>query len=487
MKKTAHSIFGALMLCALLFASCADTPAGSGTQTSTADGTDSLETGVVTVDPYPTIREKLNEGIDYGGTPFNVLQYEAETWELYIAPEGETGETLNDAAFRRNTEVEELLNIDIVAITDADYTGKFRKAVLAGDGSTYDLICFWAPGDYSGLISDGLTYDWHDVPFIDLSADYYNHTANDAYSIDGRQFFAVSDFTYTVHQHFRILYNKELFANLALDGSPYDDVLNGTWTYPKMLEYTKGVYKDLDGDGKAGLGDQYGIVLNNAFASMFPMAAGEIPVVCGENGFEFNLLSDRIVSIVTDVVDLATNNPDAYMNRLGNNDQYQIFEAGNALFEPYASDPILCRDLTFDFGYLPYPKYDEAQENYVINAAGGLMAIPSSALDIERTGIIIEALSAASHRFITDAFVEQYIENKVLRDEPSQQIYRLMRSLETYELSYNIDPSKKLASYAYYSYFMQKKDTNIASRYEKVIDSIETKYAELYELITELD
>ncbi len=487
MKNTVRSCTAASVLLMLLLAGCGDTPASATEGTKSADGEKPAVTEAVTEDNYPSIRAKLDEGVDFGGAPFNVLQYESETWELYIAPEGETGETLNDAAFRRNTEVEELLNIDIQAIVDGNYTGKFRQAVLAGDGESYDLICFWAPGDYSGLISDGLTYDWHDVPFIDLSADYYNHTANNAYSIDGRQFFAVSDFTYTVHQHFRILYNKELFATLALDGSPYDDVFNGTWTYPRMLEYIKGTYKDLDGDGKAGLGDQYGIVLNNAFSSMFPMAAGEIPVVCGEDGFAFNLFSDRIVSIVTDVVDLSTNNPDAYMNRQGNNAQYEIFEAGNALFEPYASDPILCRELEFDFGYLPYPKYDEAQENYVVNAAGGLMAIPASAIDIERTGIIIEALSAASHRYITDAFVEQYIENKVLRDESSQKIYRLMRSLETYELSYNIDPSGKLASYSYYSYFMQKKDANVASRYEAVIDSIEKKYVELYELVKELD
>ncbi len=486
MKKRIYLFTSAFCL-SLLLAACADASSQTEAQTNPGNDSDAVQTEAVTEDPYPTIRSKLDEGVDYGGDVFNVLQYEADDWFLYIAPEGETGETLNDAAFRRNTEVEELLNIDIVAIPESDYTGKFKKAVLAGDGESYDLICFWSPGDYSGLISDGLTYNWHDIPYIDLSADYYNHTANEAYSIDGRQFFAVSDFTYTVHQHFRILYNKELFATLALDGSPYDDVFNGTWTYGKMLEYIKGTYKDLDGDGKAGEGDQYGIVLNNAFASMFPMAAGELPVTCGENGFTFNLFSDRIVSIVTNVVDLISDNPDAYMNPVGNNAQYDIFEAGNALFEPYASDPIHLRDLTFDFGYLPYPKYDENQENYVVNAAGGLMAIPASTPDTEKTGIIIEALSSASHRYITDAFVEQYIENKVLRDENSQKIYRLMRSLETYELSYNIDPSKQLASYAYYSYFMQKKDANVASRYEKIIDKIEKKYAGLYEMITELD
>ena len=115
------------------------------------------------------------------------------------------------------------------------------------------------------------------------------------------------------------------------------------------------------------------------------------------------------------------------------------------------------------------------------------MAIPNSLTDPQRTGIIVEALSAASHKYVADAFVEQYIENKILRDEESQKIYRMMRSLATYDLSYNIDPSKKLADYAYYSYYMQKKDANVASYYEKIIKTVEKKYQSMYELILEQD
>ena len=195
-----------------------------------------------------------------------------------------------------------------------------------------------------------------------------------------------------------------------------------------------------------------------------------------------NIMTDRIVEIVTDVVNLSSN-PDAYINRQTNNDQYKIFESGNALFEPYASDPLLLRDLEFDFGYLPYPKYDEGQKDYVVVAAGGLMAVPNSIVDPERTGLVMETLAIASHNYVADAFVEQYIENKILRDEDSQKIYRLMRSLQTYDLSYNIDPSTKLANYAYYSYFMQKRDANVASYYEKIIKTVEKKYSAMYDLI----
>ena len=482
--KQKNAIQSLLCLTALLLTvSCGDSKTTTPAETKTPAHED--HTTAVTEsapDLYASIRTKLDEGVDYGGAPFNIISYVSDTWDIYLEPEGEDGEVLNDAAFRRNTEVEEMLGIDITAIYHDNYVNQFRTAVLAGDSSSYDLICFWSPGDYSGLITDQIAYDWTQLPYINLNADWYNKTANTAYSIDGKQFFAVSDFTYPVHQHFRILYNKELFRSLQYDSTPYEDVYAGTWTFGRMMEYSKGLYTDLDGDGKAGLGDRYGIVLNNAFCSMFPLSAGELPVSCGDDGFTFNLFSDRIVEIVTDVVNLSSN-PDAYINRQTNNDQYKIFESGNALFEPYASDPLLLRDLEFDFGYLPYPKYDEGQKDYVVVAAGGLMAVPNSIVDPERTGIVMEALAIASHNYVADAFVEQYIENKILRDEDSQKIYRLMRSLQTYDLSYNIDPSTKLANYAYYSYFMQKRDANVASYYEKIIKTVEKKYSAMYDLI----
>ena len=481
--KQKNAILSLLCLVSLLLSvSCGDSKPSESAQTQAPDAADTAAVTEAAPDAYASIRAKLDEGVDYGGAPFNIISYVSDTWNIYLEPEGENGETLNDAAFRRNTEVEDLLGIDITAIYHADYVKQFRTAVLAGDSTSYDLICFWSPGDYSGLITDQIAYDWTQLPYVDLNAPWYNKTANTAYSINGKQFFAVSDFTYPVHQHFRILYNKELFRSMQFDSTPYDDVYDGTWTFSRMMEYTKGMYTDLDGDGKAGLGDRYGIVLNKAFCSMFPLSAGELPVSCGEDGFTFNLFSERIVKIVTDVVGLSSN-PDAFVSRQTNNEQYKIFEAGNALFEPYASDPLLLRDLKFDFGYLPYPKYDEGQKDYVVIAAGGLMAVPNSITDPERTGLVMEALAIASNQYVADAFVEQYIENKILRDEDSQKIYRLMRSLQTYDLSYNIDPSGKLANYAYYSYFMQKQDANVASYYEKIINAVEKKYGAMYDLI----
>lgn len=412
---------------------------------------------------------------------FNILWYDADSWDIYLAPEAYNGETLNDAAYTRNKEVEDLLGIVITDQPDADSENTFRKLVLAGDGNTADMICFWSPGERSSLLSFNYIYNWKDIPYIRLDRDWYNQTANAAFSIAGKQFFAVSDLTFTVQQHFRIVFNKDLMKNLNLE-YPYDSVISGGWTLDLLGKYCADSYVDLNSDGKRGLEDQFGIVLNAAFSTAFMFNFGEIQVKSGPGGFEINLYSEGIANKLQSAMDFALSDG-AYLNTAGGNPQYKIFDDGNALFKPYGSDPNLLRLHEFDIGYIPYPKYDEAQPDYVVWSAGGLMAVPICAEDIERTGAVIEALSAASNKYLKDAFIETYVENKILRDAESQQVYRMMRDKATYDLSYNIDPSGKLSDYKYYSYFFTKKNADIASYYASVGQQIKDKYAELYDTI----
>ncbi len=475
-KKLSAAVLSFLLL-AVLFAgvSCGDESAPA--SDTTADASVSVPEEDITTDYY----DALDKSLDFGGYEFNVISYKSETWDIYIAPESENGEVLNDSAFRRNLEVEDLLNIKIKTTIGDDYEKKFQNMVLSG-ADDFDLICFWSPGERSGYVSQHLAFDWKQLPYVNLESEWYNQTANAAYSIGSRQYFAVSDFTYTVQQHFRIVSNKDLIKDIGKE-QPYQDVFDGTWTFDKMLWYCAGVYSDLDGDQQAGLGDRYGLVLNAAFSAAFPFNAGEIQVTNSDDGFVVNLYSDRIANIVESIVALRANT-DVYFNKKQNNDQYKIFDDGNALFKPYGSDPALLRLHEFDIGYLPYPKYDEAQPDYVVWSAGGMMAVPQSVSDIDRTGAIIEALSAASNKYVKDAFVEQYVENKILRDEESTQIYRMMRDKATYDLSYNLDPSGKLSGYAYYSYFMTKNNADAASYYASIKEKVETGYAQLFEEAT---
>ena len=485
-------IISLLLLAMILLSSCSSAPAaeeGTDAQDTTAQNAEAVQTPeeaeaeTVPEETEPDWYANVPEGADYEGYTFSALSYDYSNgnWSIYLAPAEMIGEVLNDAAYQRNTEVEELLNIKIEEVLDGNSENSFKNVILAGEGETYDMLAFWAVGDRASYITSNLVYDWQSLPNTDLTADWYNQTANDAYRFVGKQYFAVSDYTFPVHQHFRILFNKDLMKDLGQE-YPYEAVHNGNWTFDLMMDYINGVYSDLNGNGTNDKEDRYGITLNSAFASMFPINSGEMPVVCTEEGFQFNLYSERIISIVERVQTFRTNQ-DVYINLDATQNHYDVFTTGNAIFETYGSDPKRLRDIEFDFGYLPYPKFDENQEDYVVWSSGGMMALPITLTNAERTGAIIEALSAASSKYVKDAFVAQYVEGKILRDEDSQIIYRMMRDKATYDLSYNIDPSGKIGEYKWYSTFVNDTTTNPASYWESQQKAINKTYGNLFDKI----
>lgn len=460
---------------AMLLGACGGTQSNVDTD---SHGTDTETSGEPAETGY---YDNIPEDASYNNYEFTVLSYDLGAWNIYITGDETIGDVLNNAAYRRNLEVEEMLDITISELltNNLTYEDLFRQQVLAGDAE-FDLCAHFSLGEFSGWIGDNLVYDWTEIPAIDLEAPWYNQSANEAYSIAGKQYFAVSDFTYTVQQHSRILFNKELFDKHQLT-YPYEAVFNGEWTFDMMLEYCKDFYQDLNNDSVAGLEDQYGMATSPNFFCIYPESAGEQLARFEDDEMIFNLYSERIVNIIEDINEFYTN-PDILMYGKGGNAQYKVFEEGRALFETYSSDPALLRNIeAFDFGYLPYPKYDDTQEIYYSHTYAGLMSIPNVEQDIERTGVIIEALSAASSKYLVDAFIESYIEGKILRDDESIEIYRMLRENAIYEMPVYIDPTGVVGGY--FGTLIQPNAPEISSYYASIKELAETGYEKFFAAI----
>jgi hypothetical protein len=188
--------------------------------------------------------------------------------------------------------------------------------------------------------------------------------------------------------------------------------------------------------------------------------------------------------MVDKLSDLVLDNTDANIKNVGGHPYYDIFNDGRTLFEVFSSDPELLRGVEIDFGYLPYPKYDENQEDYITLCFGGLMSVPISKTpeELEIIGVVTEALSAASNKYVADAFVKQYIENKILRDEDSVNMYRLMRRTSTYDRAMFYDTTNQLSNdQPYYTAAIMKR--GLTSEYEKSADKIQNALDDFYESV----
>ena len=100
------------------------------------------------------------------------------------------------------------------------------------------------------------------------------------------------------------------------------------------------------------------------------------------------------------------------------------------------------RNSTTDFGLIPFPKYELAQENYyhfVHKTAGKGVCIPTTQADPEMAGLIIEAMAAKSVGTVTEAYYDKALTYKYMRDEESAKMLDMILASRIYDLTYIYD------------------------------------------------
>ena len=78
-----------------------------------------------------------------------------------------------------------------------------------------------------------------------------------------------------------------------------------------------------------------------------------------------------------------------------------------------------------DFGILPPPKFDENQPEYIVFSDSfcmNLMLIPVTNTDLDRTGAILEAMSAESKYGLLPAYYDKTLIGKYARDDDSEEM-----------------------------------------------------------------
>ena len=475
-------IGAAALLCTCLLgalASCGgDQP--SAVQTGTVVGGDTTapaETAVQYGDALP-------EELDFGGKEFRAATYNggnltnADGWFNYFEVEETNGDILNDAAFARNAEVEERLNVKIKCYEIGEWgqvLNTMQKSITAGDDA-YDIAVEASHASYVNLISANMLYDTNDLEYVDLSKPYYAKSSYETYEIDGHRYLFSGAYTYPLFSGVYWLFNKQMWTEYDLP-DVYQTVRDGAWTFDTAFSYLKGTYRDVNGDAKADIGDRYGFSTGPAMLNYMYLGMGMKGVILGENGFTYDYEEERAADVVNKIIEWR-NNAEAYYD---SSKQWDNFFSGNSLMLLYGSSLSKLRNLEFDFGFVPMPKYDEKQENYESYMCGGLVCIPTTISDPDCVGATIEALFSASERYLEPAYLEKFVENKVLRDEESVEMYRLMLDTASYDFTRYISPNASVQNFGLIGTLVTKKSTDIASAWAKVESKVKKDFDAFYD------
>ncbi len=439
MKKRIFS----LILCALLLSGCF-TGCSESADSNISDESSSAVTDQAAETPLSQDAESetkteteltpnLPANTNMDGKTFNILTAGFYSWEPLgiwdISAEELNGEGLNDAAFNRNEHMKATYNCDINEIPTGhcdEALASLQTAVTAGIND-YDiaLIRSW---NYASAITGSLLTELKELTHCNYDMPWWDTSIRDQLAVAGKQFVINGGFTISDELAKNCMYfHKGLVEEFQLD-NPYELVHSGSWTFDKMMSMTEGVNADLDSDGEWTTKDRYGIIhvddtpglLINAFNSRYVTkdSEGNLSLTIAEEETVTKIMhmieafSDRTV-----VFNVSHRSDNINVDEMG------MFMANQALFS--MAGIWYCptyRSMEKDFGILPFPKYDEAQQDYLSPSsaiANTLLCVPQTNADYENTSIFMEDYSYQGYKNLVPAFYDSLLQGKVARDEDS--------------------------------------------------------------------
>ena len=435
-----------------------------------------------TQEPQDRIKPDVPEDKDYEGYTFTFLAHRigyAGDWvgdsdPREIIAEEQNSDPINDAVYKRNLAIKEKYNIDIKMIPADDERSAMNKAVKAGD-DIYDAVVMFN-NNIPTIVTGGFLVNVDKLPYIDISQPWWDPAVN-SMSIDHKNYLLGGDLLILDNEATNVLlFNKNLMANLGID-LPYNLVKNGKWTMDKMNEMIKGAALDVDGDGAMGLNDRWGFgVFNDTLHALLVSGGGAFAVKNEDDIPYMDFASQKNLAVLDKAMNLMYN-PEYVNNQqaAGGLNHREIFEDNRMVFLWGRVFLVgYFRGMESNFGIVPLPKYDESQDKYysLVNPYSGvLLGVPKSVQNLERSSIILEALSAESKYTLRPAYYDLVLQRKYVRDDESGEMLDIIFDSKVYDIGgvYSFgDVFTKFNNLA------AKQDRNIASFYEANSDKMTT-------------
>ncbi len=429
MKKLTSQILLAAILVSLV--SCGGEAAQTGETTAASDES----TTAPAVETAYTPPE-----IDYEGYTFNML---VPLDPIYYESEEITGDVVSDAVYTANRKVESLYNVELEFVAQDNgwylrdqFMNTIRSSVMANDNA-YDIVF---PAYYYGetLALEGLFLDYNSISSVHLDEPWWVAGYNDQAELFGKLYGAVGDYNLSDLENQMVLYFNKRIADEHKIGNLYDLVRSGDWTLDKLEELSKGLAVDLDNNEKYDDSDSYGYILNTHGARSFVVNFGINFVKRDESGTPYiSLGEERTFDVYERLYTLIHKTNDTYPNN-DMNVITKVFMDGRSLFMTSTlSMSALMREMADDFGILPMPKYDSAQEDYITYSIGpSLCCIPNTAADPERTGAIIDAINFYTHEEVLPAYYEVALKSKYARDNDTAEMLDIIRENTFYDFGF---------------------------------------------------
>ncbi len=424
----------ALSLLTACFCACGENEEDvSGTDTEPATEADTLDEVDAALARIGTV--------DWGGEDFCILYsndiggYEEEIYAENMAGQNSI---INDAVYTRNKLMAELCHMNLVTV------GKGWTMV----GSAMDSEAKNAIGDYhmftmpcdqtTGHATNGVLFNYLSLDSVDYDASWWDvGTVN--FALDNRVFFLNGSWNIVDDEvTYIFMFNKQLISDRNM-ASPYDKVRAGDWTIDYFVSSLQGTANDHNGDGKMNDEDFYGF--DGDAGNTFFFGCG-LRYVINNRGMDMPELAmnsgmmDRAVTAL-DKIRTLTTSTDCY-NGNGAKGHTTMFLEGRAIFfhECCSYLRTVNSSMDGDYGVVPPPKYDKAQDGYhtYMHGIGSVFSMPSTLKNTEEIGGVIETMAALSHRYLKPAYYDNMLTKRNVRDPDSSEMLDMILPDRVYDM-----------------------------------------------------
>ncbi|MGN1408576.1 MAG: hypothetical protein ACI4XJ_00205 [Eubacteriales bacterium] len=486
-----------LLLALLIMLSSMNSCAGETKESTAGNSKTDESTESVSAETEEDVPEKITADlpdVKWDGRVFNVLGEDGGTYQQFsnfeIFADEMTAEPVNDAIFTRNQTIESRYD---VKITQELYMnqGDLLAATHAAGEKNYD--CFFQQIRYIGSTAlNGYLFNLNNNEYIDFEKPYWNKDVNEKVSAYGKLYFTTSDFSLRdKNRAYIMLYNTDLAAAYQIPNI-VDIVREGKWTIDLMTQYIELIADDLNGDGKMDYyDDQWGLVMDspNAIATLFYGLDNILIQKDAEDALILPENLEHITNSIDKVITAGCNRQAAFYSDSSDWSSFvNSYKAGKALFVTLFPHSLQGIYSSCEFGstVIPYPKFNEEQQNYFTMADIFCMmfGIPSSCSDENFSGFMLEALSCESTETSLHAYYEVSCKTKYSYNAESSEMLDLIFSGIRYEpaMIYNITGLFEIVSQK----IPDAGQNNFASLYaslkkpaQKKIGNLQTSFEEL--------
>lgn len=492
MKKITATML--LMAMLLSTVACSHTETNE-TTADTSSITNTADTTVTEPDEETRAMHQVPDTLDFGGEDFLINSFVWSTYAYYYFADEATGDAMNDAIFNRTIRVEDYLNVDICQELESVEnhllsSQKVKSTVLAGD-DVYSLNLLHVIRDIAELASMGMLYNLDDLPYVDMEADWWKREQMDMLRLGKNTYYGVSD--YMIPAPFVFYFNKEMVENHNLD-NPYDLVYDGKWTLDTVVDMAISVTQDVNGDGQYTKEDDICGISTNEIAKYISFMTGCDQFITdrdSNNRIRLALNNEKTISIIESIYKMVENKGTLYIPSSANDADTFHISTGRILFYLHSiSYAETLRDCEIDIGILPYPKYDEAQENYISQDWSGLMSVPNSIRNPEKVGAVLELLSWESANEVIPAFYEVTLSGKLARDEDSKNMLDILFDTISYEIGGNYFGLSSGFNELFYTIgrlVVEQKSTDFASWYATYEKSAQSTIDDFYAALDKIE